>query len=1267
MNKIKTNLRLDTNLKSRNTSKNKIRVTLRDLMTLTFGYLAPKRITESGLKCAANWKYNNKQYNDCTTDKTPDGKVLNNKSWCMVENSNDSDVKWQICKPNMDYNQVRQESQKIQKQQAELLKRSAENLEKESEEVKKQVSDYKKAIEDLNGIGEKINNIDKNIEDVNNNVIELEGIDKEIKINIEKVKKLATLLNTVKKKKDIENKMESQQEKNQLEKTSFNFDTLEEVIANIPSKANSLPEEKFKDEENFARRKINSFIQQKIDTKCVACDGYPGYEHDEDGNGLLGKYYGSSEFTGASLTRIDNKMSFDFTGAAPMPGLNQYEFSIEWSGYVKIPVTQEYTFYIESDCGAQLSLSNKKIASLRMFSTESDTYDRSNQLLKEYSKRNTSDGNSNYNETRSKPIKLVANQKYLINVKYYHSSHDSPQENEETYFKLSWSSEGISKEIIPTNLLYSKVSTPPLIVTTDSKKTGVVSKLINNDLAFIDKDNYLIDDVPSEFHGVTSVVMHSMNKNKEISLEVNSAVVLYLCKISYYDITFPSDFEDVNQCITVHKLDHKQANPKKEEVQNIIQAEDSTQYCCYKKSFPEGQINIPINRTGLATKGNSLLLFLTVDDKELKPIACGGTKLWVSQPNGPYYQSCIESSKYGDGWGCHDGLNGQLEEVRGKFWQSNGEGEDAYIKINLKDIFMIDSFTYKDKNDLRLQNKKLRISFSSGEYFDYEHFQSSEAVDVNLDKPYKTSWIKVTILEVNNSINSGGSFKFYGMACEPQNNLDDAEIKPIFESYDDDAFYLDCQESITNSNQFHNVDKSFNTCYDIICPDSCNDSVSSYIYGNKKYSKDSVVCKAAAHSGAIGKSGGQVKLCFGKKEVDLPSNFRNGIGSQFKKESDLTYYFKGLDDKKNKELNKLPEVGDKFDLNDPSIGKFVPAVITSVDESTGRAMYQNENMPIDNNGQSSITLAKNKNVYPCGLKIKGRNCASNSISTKKNSIKIRFVTEDYIGNGNFERDTGKTFGYGGKPFGWNMVMTNKIVKSNVPGPISNENDHNIIETYAKFYPDKKSKHCRSKINNCPKSSYTIRTGAGIYKVKVYSLLSSHTQLNLQFNGEPVARNKEVRPNELVIVEGTVDTNGTGGDILITSNCLEEDCEYSFAKINMIVVSKSNLAEAKQEDEPNNGNGPNLNDICNKFKSGSQCDDNREGNVFNCLFENQFNKGSQSCGGGKFFLTKLPNDYKRCPQASNKYLCTASQFNSSSECNLNCPGKCGNLGGMKCDV
>ena len=85
-------------------------------------------------------------------------------------------------------------------------------------------------------------------------------------------------------------------------------------------------------------------------------------EHTADirpGNGLLTTFYKNSDFTGATFTRIDTNIDFDWSGAGMPPDGRSTNFSVRWSGQLRADFSETYTFYLISDEGARLWLDNQ--------------------------------------------------------------------------------------------------------------------------------------------------------------------------------------------------------------------------------------------------------------------------------------------------------------------------------------------------------------------------------------------------------------------------------------------------------------------------------------------------------------------------------------------------------------------------------------------------------------------------------------------------------------------------------------------------------------------------------------------------------------------------------------------------------------------------------------------------------------------------------------------------------------------------------------------
>jgi len=88
------------------------------------------------------------------------------------------------------------------------------------------------------------------------------------------------------------------------------------------------------------------------------------YLKTEDGKtGLLGEYFNNKNLQGTpALTRIDTTINFNWQRISPITGSTDGEpFSVRWTGYLKVPQTQEYTFMTINNDGTRLYINEKKI------------------------------------------------------------------------------------------------------------------------------------------------------------------------------------------------------------------------------------------------------------------------------------------------------------------------------------------------------------------------------------------------------------------------------------------------------------------------------------------------------------------------------------------------------------------------------------------------------------------------------------------------------------------------------------------------------------------------------------------------------------------------------------------------------------------------------------------------------------------------------------------------------------------------------------------
>jgi hypothetical protein len=77
--------------------------------------------------------------------------------------------------------------------------------------------------------------------------------------------------------------------------------------------------------------------------------------------GLIGEYYLDTELKTLYAKRLDHAINFRWLRRPPMRNFRAEEFSIRWTGYVRINEPDIYEFYTISDDGVRLWIGNKMI------------------------------------------------------------------------------------------------------------------------------------------------------------------------------------------------------------------------------------------------------------------------------------------------------------------------------------------------------------------------------------------------------------------------------------------------------------------------------------------------------------------------------------------------------------------------------------------------------------------------------------------------------------------------------------------------------------------------------------------------------------------------------------------------------------------------------------------------------------------------------------------------------------------------------------------
>jgi len=137
--------------------------------------------------------------------------------------------------------------------------------------------------------------------------------------------------------------------------------------------------------------------------------------------GLNATIFDEPNFTGATVTRRDATVNFDWNINAPANGIGEDGFSIRWTGWIVPEYTETYTFYTYADDGTRLWINDTLVID-----------DWSNHAAREV----------------SGTITLQAGVSYSIRLEYY----DNIQA---ALVSLSWSSPSVPKAIIPERNLFT--------------------------------------------------------------------------------------------------------------------------------------------------------------------------------------------------------------------------------------------------------------------------------------------------------------------------------------------------------------------------------------------------------------------------------------------------------------------------------------------------------------------------------------------------------------------------------------------------------------------------------------------------------------------------------------------------------------------------------------------------------------------------------------------------------------------------------------------
>jgi hypothetical protein len=157
-------------------------------------------------------------------------------------------------------------------------------------------------------------------------------------------------------------------------------------------------------------------------------------------SGLRGEYFADTSFGANSLERVDTTVDFDWGGGSPDASLPADAFSVRWTGTVKPPSTDGYTFSVAADDG---------VRGVRLWVDGQLVVDQSSW---------------GWGGTPSTPLErygslyLEGGQRYDLKLEYVESGANAK-------VRLLWSSSSEAKQVVPQSALGAGVRTDPITLT----------------------------------------------------------------------------------------------------------------------------------------------------------------------------------------------------------------------------------------------------------------------------------------------------------------------------------------------------------------------------------------------------------------------------------------------------------------------------------------------------------------------------------------------------------------------------------------------------------------------------------------------------------------------------------------------------------------------------------------------------------------------------------------------------------------------------------
>ncbi|NND09317.1 MAG: T9SS type A sorting domain-containing protein [Saprospiraceae bacterium] len=142
-----------------------------------------------------------------------------------------------------------------------------------------------------------------------------------------------------------------------VRRTPFEVQSVQGVIHTVSAPILQHDEDKIFGFQSWSPRAPEATFAFQADREGIDYHGTFRERYIGKGVGLLGSYYDDQSFESGGppvFTRVDSVIFFHWFENAPGEGVPDEHFTVQWTGFLEVPFSDEYTFYLEADDASRL-------------------------------------------------------------------------------------------------------------------------------------------------------------------------------------------------------------------------------------------------------------------------------------------------------------------------------------------------------------------------------------------------------------------------------------------------------------------------------------------------------------------------------------------------------------------------------------------------------------------------------------------------------------------------------------------------------------------------------------------------------------------------------------------------------------------------------------------------------------------------------------------------------------------------------------------------